>query len=259
MKWSEAVRLQESLDWSTPQRIAPIPTVPDASNALECTVCQITLASVAEASAHRLSKAHTGNLRRKLQGLPPLVLLPSVSTSSLSDSSSSDSSSEDDSEEAVTPLTTEEPDLLVSSSGSPFVQVTILRSHTGLFWDAPIDSKTSRLTLKIYKQLLLSSRDQSRTDLSMDIVKKELNIICTPSHTWTLLMVASGHFAGAVIDASGKTLVHKTHHRYTTRRKQGGGQAGKDGSGKIANSAGSTLRRYNEQALKVMQSIAIWS
>ncbi|POM74967.1 C2h2 finger and Ankyrin domain containing hypothetical protein, partial [Phytophthora palmivora] len=46
-----------------------------------------------------------------------------------------------------------------------------------------------------------------------------------------------------------KALCHKTFQRYTTRRKQGGAQSASDASGK-AKSAGATLRRYNEAALK---------
>ncbi|PQE17875.1 putative Found in Mitochondrial Proteome protein [Rutstroemia sp. NJR-2017a BBW] len=44
-------------------------------------------------------------------------------------------------------------------------------------------------------------------------------------------------------------LAHKTFHRYTTRRKQGGAQSANDSAKGAAHSAGSSLRRYNEQAL----------
>lgn len=82
-----------------------------------------------------------------------------------------------------------------------------------------------------------------------------------------LFMLSSGHFAGAIVShlphptkgnkgtaaelqmQSVRLLTHKTFHRYTTRRKQGGSQSAMDDSKGKANSAGSTLRRYNEQAL----------
>lgn len=82
-----------------------------------------------------------------------------------------------------------------------------------------------------------------------------------------IFMMASGHFAGAIIShlphstkgnkgsqnelqlQSVRMLAQKTFHRYTTRRKQGGSQSAMDDSKGKANSAGSTLRRYNEQAL----------
>ncbi|MBW0497789.1 hypothetical protein O181_037504 [Austropuccinia psidii MF-1] len=83
--------------------------------------------------------------------------------------------------------------------------------------------------------------------------------------TWTLLMIGGGHFAGMVVSLAPKLrhlgkqkapemepliLHHKTFHRYTTRRKQGGGQASHDAGGKgPAKSAGAHLRRYNELSL----------
>ncbi|KAF9647208.1 hypothetical protein BDM02DRAFT_2747684 [Thelephora ganbajun] len=90
---------------------------------------------------------------------------------------------------------------------------------------------------------------------------------------WALFLVAGGHFAGAVVrvhrDRSkdndvGKTkkgkpkkvvpdtevILHKTFHRYTTRRKQGGSQSINDNAKGAAISAGAMLRRYGEQALR---------
>ncbi|KAK0546655.1 hypothetical protein OC846_001372 [Tilletia horrida] len=104
--------------------------------------------------------------------------------------------------------------------------------------------------------------------------------------TWTIILLGGGHFAAAVIalnpffdlssklfpngnpptpeqllsivatsppsstDRSIMLLAHKTIHRYTTRRKQGGSQSTQDASGKFAKSAGAQLRRYGEQSLK---------
>ncbi|UNI24274.1 hypothetical protein JDV02_010034 [Purpureocillium takamizusanense] len=79
-----------------------------------------------------------------------------------------------------------------------------------------------------------------------------------------LCMIGGGHFAAMVVSLapraaaskSGTTmnreatvLAHKTFHRYTTRRKQGGSQSANDSAKGAAHSAGSSLRRYNEQAL----------
>ncbi|PHH66387.1 hypothetical protein CDD81_7442 [Ophiocordyceps australis] len=79
-----------------------------------------------------------------------------------------------------------------------------------------------------------------------------------------LCMIGGGHFAAMVVSlaprvAKGPTsmnreaivLAHKTFHRYTTRRKQGGAQSSNDSSKGNAHSAGSSLRRYNEQALVI--------
>ncbi|KAJ5034886.1 uncharacterized protein L3040_008154 [Drepanopeziza brunnea f. sp. 'multigermtubi'] len=79
-----------------------------------------------------------------------------------------------------------------------------------------------------------------------------------------LCMIGGGHFAAMVVSLTPKqarstptgpiskeatVLVHKTFHRYTTRRKQGGAQSSNDNAKGAAHSAGADLRRYNEQAL----------
>jgi hypothetical protein len=79
-----------------------------------------------------------------------------------------------------------------------------------------------------------------------------------------LCMIGGGHFAAMVVSLAPKqtksaptgpisreatVLAHKTFHRYTTRRKQGGAQSANDSAKGAAHSAGSSLRRYNEQAL----------
>lgn len=77
-----------------------------------------------------------------------------------------------------------------------------------------------------------------------------------------MCMIGGGHFAAMVVSLAPKkskssaplnreatVLAHKTFHRYTTRRKQGGSQSANDNAKGTAHSAGSSLRRYNEQAL----------
>ncbi len=61
---------------------------------------------------------------------------------------------------------------------------------------------------------------------------------------------AGGGAASSVpMNREATVLAHKTFHRYTTRRKQGGSQSANDAAKGAAHSAGSSLRRYNEQAL----------
>ncbi|KAH7628652.1 hypothetical protein B0T09DRAFT_288819 [Sordaria sp. MPI-SDFR-AT-0083] len=79
-----------------------------------------------------------------------------------------------------------------------------------------------------------------------------------------MCMIGGGHFAAMIIALNPRktkhgttgplnkeaiVLVHKTFHRYTTRRKQGGSQSANDNAKGAAHSAGANLRRYNEQAL----------
>lgn len=77
-----------------------------------------------------------------------------------------------------------------------------------------------------------------------------------------LCMIGGGHFAAMIVSLTPKTgknkgieerqasvIAHKTFHRYTTRRKQGGAQSSNDMAKGAAHSAGASIRRYNEEAL----------
>ncbi|QIX00226.1 hypothetical protein AMS68_005743 [Peltaster fructicola] len=79
-----------------------------------------------------------------------------------------------------------------------------------------------------------------------------------------LCMIGGGHFAAMLVsltpkigkkagveERSATVLAHKTFHRYTTRRKQGGSQSANDSSKGNAHSAGAGIRRYNETALEL--------
>lgn len=89
-----------------------------------------------------------------------------------------------------------------------------------------------------------------------------------------LCMIGGGHFAAMIIalapkkgknhtgvdERSATVIAHKTFHRYTTRRKQGGSQSTSDAARGAAHSAGSSLRRYNEAALtnEVRELLTSW-
>ncbi|BGP34414.1 hypothetical protein JCM10296v2_006234 [Rhodotorula toruloides] len=95
--------------------------------------------------------------------------------------------------------------------------------------------------------------------------------------TWTMLMFGGGHFAGWVISLRPKlvsgakggkgkerevvVIESKTFHRYTTRRKQGGGQGANDAANGKAKSAGAQIRRHNEAMLndEVGALLTSWS
>ena len=98
------------------------------------------------------------------------------------------------------------------------------------------------------------------------------NTSATGPH-YFLCMIGGGHFAAMLVsltpkvtrkagieDRTATVLAHKTFHRYTTRRKQGGAQSANDSAKGAAHSAGSSLRRYNETALtaEVRQLLTEW-
>ncbi|KAI3800472.1 hypothetical protein L1987_28563 [Smallanthus sonchifolius] len=74
-----------------------------------------------------------------------------------------------------------------------------------------------------------------------------------------MLLASGGHFAGCVFDGN-SVVAHKTFHRYVIRAKSGKKQSSKDASGKIAHSAGASIRRHNELALKkdIRELLAAW-
>lgn len=124
---------------------------------------------------------------------------------------------------------------------------------------------------------ILTGEEQRQNDLVEVLKNKQVEPISIPKpakdgtmpeiaykgpHIF-LCMIGGGHFAAMVVSLAprpGKggattmnreatVLAHKTFHRYTTRRKQGGSQSANDNAKGNAHSAGSGLRRYNEQAL----------
>lgn len=122
------------------------------------------------------------------------------------------------------------------------------------------------------EELGSSSEDEESSDETTSAFTISRNPTADPPlRMWTVLLLGGGHFAASVIalnphvttyqgkqrgganapreDRSLILLAHKAFHRYTTRRKQGGGQAAQDATGRFAKSAGAQLRRYNEAAL----------
>ncbi|PAA77167.1 hypothetical protein BOX15_Mlig018479g3 [Macrostomum lignano] len=81
---------------------------------------------------------------------------------------------------------------------------------------------------------------------------------------WAILMLAGGHFAGAIFDESGRAVAHKTFHQYAVRKRQGGLQSARDsqsGGASGPKSAGANLRRRCEAHLreKIQNLLASWT
>lgn len=113
------------------------------------------------------------------------------------------------------------------------------------------------------KQLKSTTAKQSGVKSQPDASNPSSTTV-TPDPHFFLCMIGGGHFAamivslipqirrgpGGVEERHAIVLAHKTFHRYTTRRKQGGSQSANDNSKGNAHSAGSSIRRYNEAALE---------
>jgi hypothetical protein len=141
----------------------------------------------------------------------------------------------------------------------------------------------SNTSLGIYRALFSQVEQQRLPEIVEAIHKKQLSSAPPPAPAKTddddggvplpktevlgphifLCMIGGGHFAAMIVSLKPKVtkvhgnterqatvIAHKTFHRYTTRRKQGGAQSAADNAKGGIHSAGSSLRRANEIALE---------
>lgn len=141
----------------------------------------------------------------------------------------------------------------------------MLLGHADLYDDASTDETTSESDTSSDNEGEGEVAPSARTS-----APPEPPIALPPLRLWTFIMMGGGHFAAAVVALNAYSpplseraqnrgtkqqrgivvLAHKTFHRYTTRRKQGGAQSAHDTSGRHAKSAGANLRRYGEAQLR---------
>ncbi|KAI0708872.1 hypothetical protein C8T65DRAFT_779503 [Cerioporus squamosus] len=223
-------------------------------------------AHVDDQRAHFRSDWHRYNVKIRLNGGEPVAeaqfaqLVDGLEDSISGSASSSDGDSDDS--DAVAALVQKTRKLARPSS--PESSKPTLPQTPLVWFHSPPSTQ-----IGIYKAIFSSSTPP--TEYLSEL--KELQIGGEHGRTWALFMTAGGHFAGAIVrvkrpdgddDEGGLTkkgkprkpkpeievLKHKTFHRYTTRRKQGGSQGLNDNAKSKAVSAGAMLRRYGEQALR---------
>lgn len=66
---------------------------------------------------------------------------------------------------------------------------------------------------------------------------------------WLVVMLSGGYFSAGIFANNDKPFLHKSIRKYITRAGQGRVQSSQDNSGNKAISAGSSLRRHNEDML----------
>lgn len=252
----EPVHGQITVEAPEPELIS-VPT--QVKNLSGCNTCGISFPdeiAQKDRQEHYKSDLHRLNVRLVSRNQKPISesefdnLVETQSVESISGSEESDSDNE---LPTVLEQLTVEPqeEETVESNHSPFVflrsPALAEKSVYGVYKALFADHETPIAALEKLKGF---SKEPSKLGISV------------------LLMIGGGHFAGAVIGHSQKNIkgnaksresrqeqmVHvihsKTFHRYTTRRKQGGSQSASDNARGKANSAGSSIRRYNEQALQ---------
>ena len=255
-----------------------------------CQLCGTSFPNVQEQRLHVKTDWHNYNLKQKIRGAQSVSenefeklvddFDESISGSG-SESSESEAASEEAKESTLSALLKKQ-----ATIGQPAIQEdsTVKKrnkssNHHPLFWfSTPLLPPNT--SLGIYKALF-TDFEQEQPDLVDVVRKKQLrpvpakpspaddsNGVPLPSTMTSpqifLCMVGGGHFAGMIVSLAPKigkhstgieqrqavVIAHKTFHRYTTRRKQGGAQSANDSAKGAAHSAGSSLRRYNEVALE---------
>lgn len=269
-----------------------VPTV------LKCKVCADSTEAIGR--EHYQTDLHVANIRRNLNGLPPLNqaqfeeliskntakkdqnIVEGDSDGDISNDSGNDSDSNYSSEDELEKIDEIDGELsrkvneinIIDKPITPLLthtedsEANLFHLNTGLpqiLVRSPLLSNGQ--TYGIYKALF----DKDNIQEPLDTILKWNMDDTRMTSISALFLVGGGHFAGAIVchqrgniksvvrskrvdetpqEQCVQFLEHKTFHRYTTRRKQGGSQSAMDNAKGKANSAGSTLRRYNEAALK---------
>ncbi|KAF2714817.1 hypothetical protein K504DRAFT_478177 [Pleomassaria siparia CBS 279.74] len=157
-----------------------------------------------------------------------------------------------------------------------------------LFWFSS-SSLPENMSLGIYRAIFTDAEQEEESHILETIRNKQLSPTqplkmksdggLPPPGTdigphYFLAMIGGGHFAAMIValapkmgkkhtgvdERSATVIAHKTFHRYTTRRKQGGSQSSNDAAKGAAHSAGASIRRYNEAALttEVRELLQSW-
>lgn len=265
----EPVHGQISVEAAKPEPVSLPTQVKSLGGCNTCSVSFSDETSPKDRNSHFKSDFHRLNMRLVARNQNPLSeaefdnLVETQSVESISGSDESDSDSELPAvlEKLTVEPENQEEEETAENNHSPFV---FLRSP----------ALAEKSVYGVYKALF------NPNESPVTALEKLKGFNQEPSKLGisVLLMIGGGHFAGAVIGHGQKNIkgnakspesrqeqmVHvihsKTFHRYTTRRKQGGSQSASDNARGKANSAGSSIRRYNEQALQkeVRELLTSW-
>jgi hypothetical protein len=242
---------------------------------------------VQEHREHAHSDHHRYNVKAHLRGNPPLTeaeFTKAIGDIDESISGSETSESDDDEDDRPRPTDTTLVALLRKQAkiSQEAEESETSRKSRGaerqplLWFKSPLFP--SNTSFGIYRAIFTDAEQDEPDHLVESLRKKQLeplkrqnnaqeaaiNGTGAPGPHVFMCMIGGGHFAamivglapevlkrsGGIEERQARVLVHKTFHRYTTRRKQGGSQSANDSAKGAAHSAGSSLRRYNEAALE---------
>nr|GMD38123.1 ankyrin repeat and zinc finger domain-containing protein 1 [Ipomoea batatas] len=230
-----------------------------------CNTCKAEFESLQDQRSHFKSDIHRLNIKLSIAGKDTLREedFDDGTSDSLCkdyDVSSISASDDDDDRESVLPN-----DLYLGLEGSVKNKIFI-KLQTGevvSLWRSLLLNESEHIVFENDRQFATYDSDVVTVYWSeRGVVEKLKCLLHEPRNNTQLrivLLARGGHFAGCVFD--GKSVVaHKTFHRYVIRAKAGRKQSSKDASGKMAHSAGASLRRHNELALKkeIQELLAEW-
>ncbi|TKY65591.1 Ankyrin repeat and zinc finger domain-containing protein 1 [Spatholobus suberectus] len=217
-----------------------------------CNTCKTQFDSLQDQRSHFKSDIHRFNVKLTIAGKnivkeEDFEVLTSEFVKDYDVSSISGSESDDDSE-----IESQSQNVVRDKSGESFKQKLFFCLQTGQrvsLWKCLIMNVTENVLYENEK-------------VENEVVDKLKSLSVEPrdnTHLRIVLLASGGHFAGCVFDGDA-VVAHKTFHRYVVRAKAGKKQSSKDASGRAAHSAGASLRRYNELALKkeVQELLTAW-
>ncbi|KAK4937417.1 hypothetical protein LTR10_021954 [Elasticomyces elasticus] len=264
-----------------------VPNEDGVATSVSCSLCKVSFNNVQDQRQHVKSDFHRYNLKLSIKQQPPIdeatfVRMIGDLDESLSGSNSDESDDEED--EGKPGDTTLSALLRKQAKISGLEHETPTSTKPKGFGNAPLLWMTSPKVgddtgLGVYRAILSNEEQEAAPTSLVDIIKRKQveptmakqggKAQATQSGVnephFFLCMIGGGHFAamivslipemrkgpGGVEERHAVVKAHKTFHRYTTRRKQGGSQSANDNAKGNAHSAGSSIRRYNEMALEV--------
>lgn len=247
------MQLETPLLEPTPELV----TIIQIPERMACNSCNMEFQTREDQKDHFKSDWHRYNLQRKLKGKTTLTEeeFDDACGGSVSSISGSDSDSETENApppRLPRPLQLQQQDDALSSCDSEGEMGGISEGDT----NAALEDSARKypkiffrnsegLLVSVYRCVVYHKKvkAQNQTELISLIrnIPEEMK--------WAVLMCGGGHFAGAVFDKE-KLVLHKTFHRYVVRAKRGTAQGTRDSQGNAPKSAGASIRRHNEAALK---------
>ncbi|KAL4806129.1 hypothetical protein BDV18DRAFT_138755 [Aspergillus unguis] len=270
---NQPIAVQETPE-STPQEPSDEAQEHAIATSTSCALCKVSFANVQEQREHVRSDHHKYNVRAQHRGhavLDEVQFTKAIGELDESISGSESSEEEDEDGDQLTALLKRQAKISQSAEEEEGARIPKVGKHPLLWFTNP--ALPSNTSLGVYRALFTNAEQDEPRYLAESLTKKQLTPIfpqrkdgqpVSSSPHIFMCMIGGGHFAamlvslapevhkkqGGVEERQARVIAHKSFHRYTTRRKQGGSQSANDASKGAAHSAGSSLRRYNEATLE---------